>query len=251
MINNKPDPILSTPISSVHQDLNGYKYSFQSILLIKLSYNNMVSSAISLGSTALSVHLRRSPAPLLPPILCTTFTSHRSIFFGRRFAPISITCGRIDPRRPFAMAFTPIKVSEGKKEVLVFENEEELSVSLAKFTAELSEKYTDDRGAFTVVLSGGSLIKSLRWNSDLILGFFERIWCFSWCFDCLIGGECRKLVESPYVDSVNWGKWHVFWADERVVPKDHPDSNYKLALDGFLSKVKLRSLLFVFFLIYL
>jgi len=25
--------------------------------------------------------------------------------------------------------------------------------------------------------------------------------------------------------------------DERVVPKDHEDSNYKLAFDGFLSKV--------------
>ncbi|KAJ6410949.1 hypothetical protein OIU84_007658 [Salix udensis] len=62
--------------------------------------------------------------------------------------------------------------------------------------------------AFTVVVSGGSLIKSLR-----------------------------KLVEAPYVDSIDWSKWHVFWVDERVVPKDHPDSNYKLALDGFLSKV--------------
>ncbi|TVU04693.1 hypothetical protein EJB05_47823, partial [Eragrostis curvula] len=35
----------------------------------------------------------------------------------------------------------------------------------------------------------------------------------------------------------HWSKWHVFWADERVVPKDHVDSNYKLAFDGFLSKV--------------
>ena len=47
----------------------------------------------------------------------------------------------------------------------------------------------------------------------------------------------RKLVESPYIDSVEWSKWHVFWVDERVVPKDHEDSNYKLAYDCFLSKV--------------
>lgn len=47
----------------------------------------------------------------------------------------------------------------------------------------------------------------------------------------------RKLVESPYVDSIDWARWHFFWVDERVVPKDHDDSNYKLAYDSFLSKV--------------
>jgi 6-phosphogluconolactonase len=49
-------------------------------------------------------------------------------------------------------------------------------------------------------------------------------------------------VEAPYVDSIDWSKWQVFWVDERVVPKDHPDSNYKLAFDGFLSKVHLSLL---------
>lgn len=46
-----------------------------------------------------------------------------------------------------------------------------------------------------------------------------------------------KLVESPYVDSIDWARWHFFWVDERVVPKHHDDSNYKLAYDHFLTKV--------------
>jgi len=50
------------------------------------------------------------------------------------------------------------------------------------------------------------------------------------------------------VNSIDWSKWHVFWVDERVVPKDHPDSNYKLAYDNFLSKVSdsLRAYTFLF-----
>lgn len=39
------------------------------------------------------------------------------------------------------------------------------------------------------------------------------------------------------MSSVDWSKWYVFWVDERVVPKYHKESNYKLAYDGFLSKV--------------
>jgi 6-phosphogluconolactonase len=101
-----------------------------------------------------------------------------------------------------------ITTERGKGKVQVFDTEDDLSVSLAKYTADLSDKFAKERGAFTVVVSGGSLIKSLR-----------------------------KLVEPPYIDSVEWSKWHMFWVDERVVPKDHEDSNYKLAFDGFLSKV--------------
>lgn len=64
---------------------------------------------------------------------------------------------------------------EEKRVVKVYDSEEELAVSLAKYTAEISKKFTAERGAFTVVLSGGSLIKSLR------LGF--RLTPFS--FPCL------------------------------------------------------------------
>jgi len=49
-----------------------------------------------------------------------------------------------------------------KSKLLVFDSKEDLAVSLAKYTAELSQKFAAERGAFTAVLSGGSLIDSLR-----------------------------------------------------------------------------------------
>jgi 6-phosphogluconolactonase len=64
-----------------------------------------------------------------------------------------------------------------------------------------------ERGAFTFVLSGGSLLKALG-----------------------------HLVGSPGVD---FSKWHVFFVDERNVPHSHADSNFKGADEAFLSKVRL------------
>ncbi|CAJ2674586.1 unnamed protein product [Trifolium pratense] len=91
-------------------------------------------------------------------------------------------------------------------------SKEHLAVSLAKYVSELSEKYIREKGRFTVVLSPGP-IKYLR-----------------------------KLVESPYRESIDWSKWHIFLVDERVVPKTNVDSNYKLANDGFISKVPIPPL---------
>jgi len=99
-------------------------------------------------------------------------------------------------------------VVKSRGDFKVFEDRDDLATSLADYVAGLSKSATEGRGAFTVVLSGGSLIHQLR-----------------------------KLTEPPYLDSVDWGRWHVFWVDERVVAKNHPDSNYKLAYDGLLSKV--------------
>ena len=59
----------------------------------------------------------------------------------------------------------------GQQDLLVFDSDEELSVSLAKYTAELSEKFVQERGVFTVVISGGSLVKSLRFGAVLAVSF--------------------------------------------------------------------------------
>jgi 6-phosphogluconolactonase len=64
-----------------------------------------------------------------------------------------------------------------KKKLLIFDSEEDLAVSLAKYTAELSEKFASERGAFTAVVSGGSLIEALRFfNFPSTL----RDWLLSW-----------------------------------------------------------------------
>ncbi|XP_078442808.1 uncharacterized protein LOC144712422 isoform X1 [Wolffia australiana] len=74
--------------------------------------------------------------------------------------------GRVQSRRMLGLttaASGQAAVSaEGKPELLIFETEEELSDSLAEYAAELSKKFARERGAFSVVVSGGSLIKSLR-----------------------------------------------------------------------------------------
>lgn len=38
-------------------------------------------------------------------------------------------------------------------------------------------------------------------------------------------------------DKVQWDKWEIFFADERAVPLDHADSNYKLVKDELLDKI--------------
>ena len=65
------------------------------------------------------------------------------------------------------------------------------------------------QGAFTVALSGGSTPKLLY----------------------------QVLASEPFREPVPWAKTHFFWSDERHVPPDHPDSNYRMAYEAMLSHV--------------
>lgn len=47
----------------------------------------------------------------------------------------------------------------------------------------------------------------------------------------------EKLAASPVAQALLWQHIHVFWVDERYVPADSPQSNYRLAADAFLRKV--------------
>ncbi len=63
-------------------------------------------------------------------------------------------------------------------------------------------------------------------------------------FVALSGGSTPRGLHTmladptgPFRDRVPWSRLHVFWGDERPVPPDHPDSNYRMAHDTLLRHV--------------
>jgi 6-phosphogluconolactonase len=47
----------------------------------------------------------------------------------------------------------------------------------------------------------------------------------------------EALATSAFRGAIDWGRWHVFFGDERAVGPDDPASNYRLAHDTLLVKV--------------
>jgi 6-phosphogluconolactonase len=46
---------------------------------------------------------------------------------------------------------------------------------------------------------------------------------------------------APYREQIPWDKLELYWVDERCVPPDHPDSNYRMTREALLDKVPLSS----------
>ncbi|MCG2460768.1 6-phosphogluconolactonase [Flavobacteriaceae bacterium F89] len=57
----------------------------------------------------------------------------------------------------------------------------------------------------------------------------------------LSGGSTPKIVfdelATEYHDSINWDRVHLYWGDERCVPPNDSESNYKMTVDHLLSKI--------------
>jgi len=58
----------------------------------------------------------------------------------------------------------------------------------------------------------------------------------------MAGGQTPKqfyarLAKEPYKSSIPWDKIWFFWGDERCVPKEHPDSNFRMVAEALLQYV--------------
>ncbi len=98
-----------------------------------------------------------------------------------------------------------------KREIYVFSNKQELADKLASDFQSAVEKIRNGGKEIFVALSGGSTPRI----------FFER------------------LALPTYIDRVPWSHVNLFWGDERCVPPDDEQSNFKMANETFISKVNI------------
>jgi len=93
--------------------------------------------------------------------------------------------------------------------LLVFPSAEAVTRAAADRFASVAAESIAARGRFSVVLSGGSTPR----------------------------GTYRRLANDPYARQIDWAKTFIFFGDERSVPPDHPDSNFRMANEALLSRV--------------
>lgn len=94
-------------------------------------------------------------------------------------------------------------------QVRIYSDPEEVALKAARRFARLADQYVVGCGRFTVALSGGSTPRAMN----------------------------SLLAAPPFLDTVPWSSIYFFWGDERCVPPDHADSNYRMARETLLSKV--------------
>lgn len=53
------------------------------------------------------------------------------------------------------------------------------------------------------------------------------------------GSTPKRMFQHLARETLNWSKVHLFWVDERCVPPDHAESNYRMTAENLLSDVNL------------
>jgi len=102
---------------------------------------------------------------------------------------------------------------DNKARILVTNTPSILLEKGAEIFSRASKEGVARKGLFSVALSGGSTPRGMH----------------------------RLLSREPYHSVVPWKGTHIFWVDERCVPRDHHDSNYGSARKDLLDSVPIPS----------
>ncbi len=108
-----------------------------------------------------------------------------------------------------------IIMSDNADQVDVFGDSHALTVAAAERFVELARAAVEAHGLFTVALSGGSTPKAL----------YRRL-----ATDKDLSGE------------IPWSKTHFFFGDERHVPPEHPESNFRMASEAMFPVLRTEQL---------
>ncbi len=96
-----------------------------------------------------------------------------------------------------------------KPEIVVLSDRAALARQAASRFVLIANQAIVARGRFAAALSGGSTPRDLY----------------------------QLLATPDFSSKIDWNRTHLFWGDERAVPPDHPDSNFRMANDALLSRV--------------
>jgi 6-phosphogluconolactonase len=93
--------------------------------------------------------------------------------------------------------------------LLIFDTPEEVARAAAERFVKYANEAIAERGVFSVALAGGNTPR--------------RVY--------------ELLASDPFKSLINWSSVHLFFGDERFVPPDHPDSNYRMVYKTLISAI--------------
>jgi 6-phosphogluconolactonase len=105
----------------------------------------------------------------------------------------------------------PVKKVIGSTSVFIHETAEDVAKAVAQIFCDSSSSAIMSRNRFSVALAGGSTPRQIY----------------------------RLLATPPFVDLVDWNRVTFFFGDERTVPPDNSDSNYKMAREALFDHLRL------------
>lgn len=106
-----------------------------------------------------------------------------------------------------------IKNFDQKRDIIIPGDQSQTIDFCVKQFIEIARTAIQERGLFTVALSGGSTPNAIY----------------------------KELSREPYKRQLDWKKVHLFWSDERPVPPDDSESNYHNSMQAGLAALDIPS----------